>query len=125
VTSQYGRSSSAAAGDPVVGAFPPGPDAAARGGPVEDDLRRDAFRLRPRVDPCDELVFRDIGPAGAQNIARIDENCEAQGVLRLYEYREVHIFVGEANERAHQDGIGPGIAATRFSRGKGLETARP
>jgi hypothetical protein len=44
--------------------------------------------------------------------------------LRLYEHHEVHIFVGE--ERARSSGRDRAeIAATRFSRGKGLETARP
>ena len=33
----------------------------------------------------DELVLRDVGPARAQDVAGVDQNCEAHGVPRLYD----------------------------------------
>ena len=113
-----------AAGDPVVGTLPSRADSALRRPAVEDDLHLHALPGGPLLYEADKLVLRDVGPAGAQHVARVDENCLAQGVLRLYDHPasgncfkarlllahldepyervEIDIFGGEALEAEHR-----------------------
>src|SRR6185437_1290973 len=68
------------AAQPVVRALAARPDRACRRLPVEDEHQLVPVALGPRFREPDELLFREVRPAGAEDVAGVDEDaCHQAG----------------------------------------------